>query len=107
MKINEWRNRIDEVDKQLVRLLSVRAQLAIEIGREKKEKGVEIYDAAREQDVLTQALRENPGVLSEEALEQLFREIVRVSRQAAAEATTVPGTTSGADANAPGKEERQ
>jgi chorismate mutase len=107
MKINEWRIRIDEVDKQLVRLLSVRAQLAIEIGREKKEKGVEIYDAAREQDVLAQALRENPGVLSEEALEQLFREIVRVSRQAAADAAAVPGTSSAADANALDTDERR
>lgn len=86
MNIPEWRSRIDEVDKQLVRLLSVRAQLAIEIGRAKTEAGAEIYDAAREDDVLAQALRANPGVLTEEALERLFREIVRESRQAAARA---------------------
>lgn len=85
MAITDWRTRIDEVDKQLVRLLSVRAQLAIEIGREKKEAGVEIYDAAREKTVIAQALRENPGILTQEALERLFLEIIRESRQAAAE----------------------
>lgn len=107
MKINDWRNRIDEVDKQLVRLLSVRAQLAIEIGREKREAGMEIYDAARERDVLEQALRENPGVLSEEALEQLFREIVRVSRQAAADAAEAGRTSAESEAGAPNGDERK
>lgn len=107
MKINEWRNRIDEVDKQLVRLLSVRAQLAIEIGREKRETGVEIYDAARERDVLEQVLRENPGVLSEEALEQLFREIVRVSRQAASAAPDAGRASSQTERGVPGVDERK
>jgi chorismate mutase len=106
MKIKEWRTRIDEVDKQLVRLLSVRAQLAIEIGRQKTEAGVEIYDAERERDVLEQALRENPGVLSEEALEQLFREIVRVSRQAAAEASCGTQKAIGPDVAEPAAGER-
>ena len=107
MKIGEWRNRIDEVDKQLVRLLSVRAQLAIEIGREKREAGVEIYDAARERDVLAQVLRENPGVLSEEALEQLFREIVSVSRQAAADAAQAASIPVPPEAGSPDADERK
>lgn len=83
MNIQDWRSRIDEVDQQLVKLLSLRAQMAIEIGRTKSGAGVEVYDADRERDVLLQVESANPGVLTREALEHLFREIVRESRQAA------------------------
>jgi len=47
MRIEDWRTRINEVDQQLVRLLNVRAQIAIEIGRSKSEAGMEIHDPAR------------------------------------------------------------
>ncbi|HET9400191.1 MAG TPA: chorismate mutase [Candidatus Acidoferrales bacterium] len=90
MNIQEWRTRIDEVDRQLVRLLSLRAQIAIEIGRTKAGAGVEVHDPARETDVLRQAARDNPGVLPESAIEHLFREIVRESREAAARAVSAP-----------------
>jgi chorismate mutase len=91
MRIEDWRKRINEVDHQLVRLLNVRAQIAIEIGRSKSEAGMEIHDPARECEVLTRALRENPGVLSGQAVEHLFREIVRESRRAALQAVASPG----------------
>ena len=86
MKIQEWRTQIDEVDRQLVRLLSMRAQIAIEIARAKTLQGTSLYDAARETEVVSGVLRANPGVLTEAALEQLFRAILRESREAAARA---------------------
>jgi chorismate mutase-like protein len=82
MTIEEFRKRIDHVDDQLLRLLSVRAQLAIEIGRTKRESGIELYDAAREHEVVNRILENNPGVLDAEALRRLFREIVSESRNA-------------------------
>jgi chorismate mutase len=82
MTIEEFRMRIDQVDDQLLRLLSVRAQLAIEIGREKRESGVEIHDPVREQEVVRRVLENNPGVLDAEALTRLFCEIVTESRNA-------------------------
>jgi chorismate mutase-like protein len=83
MNIEECRKRIDQVDEQLVRLLSVRAQLAIEIGRTKTEAGIALYDPAREQEVTRRVLEANPGVLDAGALSRLFREIVGESRRAA------------------------
>lgn len=83
MNIQEWRTRIDEVDRQLVRLLSLRAQIAIEIGRSKAGEGVELHDPSRERDVLQQAIEASPGVLPAASVEHLFREIVRESREAA------------------------
>ena len=92
MTIQDWRTRIDEVDRQLVRLLSVRAQMAIEIGRAKAGSGMEVYDAAREREVLRQVLSANPGILTQAALEHLFGEIVRESREAAVRAVGSPDT---------------
>ena|SRR3984885_5496371 len=82
MTIEEFRKRIDQVDDQLLKLLSVRAQLAIEIGRTKRETGIELYDPAREREVVARVLENNPGVLDAEALMRLFREIVTESRNA-------------------------
>jgi chorismate mutase-like protein len=88
MNIEEFRKRIDHVDDQLLRLLSVRAQLAIEIGRTKRESGIELYDAAREQEVVNRILENNPGVLDAEALTRLFGEIVSESRNAEEQAAS-------------------
>nr|HEV7954370.1 chorismate mutase [Candidatus Acidoferrales bacterium] len=82
MTIEEFRMRIDQVDDQLLRLLSVRAQLAIEIGRTKRESGIELYDPVREQEVVRRVLENNPGVLDADALTRLFCEIVTESRNA-------------------------
>jgi chorismate mutase len=87
MDIHEWRSRIDKVDEQLLRLLSVRAQLAIEIRRSKREEGIELHDPVREQEVVRRVLETNPGVLDAEAISRLFREIVNESRRAAELAT--------------------
>src|ERR1022692_2247261 len=88
MTIEEFRERIDQVDDQLLRLLSVRAQLAIEIGRTKRESGLELYDPAREQEGVNRGLENNPGVLDAEALARLFREIVTESRNAEEQAAS-------------------
>ena len=83
MNIMEWRRRIDNVDEQLLRLLSVRAQLAIEIGRSKREEGIELHAPVRETEVVRRVLEANAGVLDAEAISRLFRGIVDESRRAA------------------------
>jgi chorismate mutase len=90
MKINDLRTRIDAVDEQLVRLLNVRAQLAIEIGRTKRAEGIAVHDPQREREILRLAIETSPGVLDHEALEHLFHEIVRESRRAAERALAAP-----------------
>ncbi len=44
MDIEEWRRKIDELDRQLVTLLSERAQAAVEIGALKKNTNLPIYE---------------------------------------------------------------
>ena len=52
MTLDELRRDIDRVDEVLVRLLNERARCVCEIGRLKKEMGVEVYQPDREKDVL-------------------------------------------------------
>jgi len=48
MDIEDWRKKIDEVDRQLVSLLSERAKAAIAIGKLKRDTSLPIYEPDRE-----------------------------------------------------------
>ena len=50
--LDDLRKDIDRVDEVLVRLLNERARCVCEIGRLKKELGIEIYQPEREKEVL-------------------------------------------------------
>ena len=63
MGLDEWRARIDEIDRQLLRLLSQRAELSLEIGRAKRESGEPVLVPEREQEILDELARLNPGPL--------------------------------------------
>src|SRR6185295_15617625 len=52
MGLDEWRTRIDEIDRQLLGLLNQRAELSVEIGRAKRESGGPILVPEREQEIL-------------------------------------------------------
>ncbi len=46
--LDEWRKRIDEVDRQLVKLLNERSQCAVEIGHLKKKLKLPAWQPQRE-----------------------------------------------------------
>src|SRR5436190_23753583 len=48
MNLNDWRRRIDEIDKKLVELLNERSQCALEIGKLKQEAKIPLYQPDRE-----------------------------------------------------------
>lgn len=78
--IDTLRQQIDEVDGQLVELLSRRARLAIEIGRLKGDGSEEIYRPDREARVYDHVLSANPGPLPGEALRAVYREVLSACR---------------------------
>jgi chorismate mutase len=80
-RLDDLRRRIDELDEQLVSLLSARAACALEIGREKKEAGMEIYQPARESEVLAHVQRVNAGPLDNAAVRRLFERIIDEARR--------------------------
>ena len=81
MDIEYWRKEIDEIDAQLLRLLNMRARLALKVGALKKAKQLPFCDPDREQYVLTRLRDVNTGPLDERAVYKLFRRIIRESRR--------------------------
>ena len=79
--IADLRRRIDDLDELLVRTLSARAACALEIGRQKKLLGLEIYQPAREADVVAHVQRINPGPLDNESMKRLFERIIDEARR--------------------------
>ncbi len=73
------RERIDEIDKNLLELLSERAKVVIEVGS-LKEKSETPYDPQRESLIFERLQKENPGPLPNEALRAVFREVISASR---------------------------
>jgi chorismate mutase / prephenate dehydratase len=80
MGLDEWRARIDEIDRQLLRLLSQRAELSLEIGRAKRESGEPVLVPQREQEILEELARLNPGPLSARAIRAIWSEVLSASR---------------------------
>jgi len=81
MDIEHWRNEIDEVDAELLRLLNIRARLALKVGAIKKAQQLPFCDPDREQYVLTRLREMNSGPLDNRAVHKLFRRIIRESRR--------------------------
>lgn len=77
-RLNELRARIDTIDDALLQLLSERAGVAQQVGRAKN--GDKIYRPEREAQILQRVLAANPGPLSAESVERLFREIMSACR---------------------------
>jgi len=84
--IDEWRIKIDNIDKTLVDLLNERARYADEIGKIKEQLGLDAYSPKREHEVLENVLGANKGPLSDAALRRLFERIIDESRKLEREA---------------------
>ncbi len=77
--LEELRNRIDEVDRQLARLLEERLRLCREIGEAKARQGAPLRDPAREDEVLSRVpprLRRIFRVIIDECID-VQRSVVR------------------------------
>ena len=81
MKIDDWRIRIDELNDELITLLNRRATYATEIGKLKKELGLPVFDAVREQAVLDKVASLTKGPLSPESIKNIFQVIMQETRK--------------------------
>src|SRR5437016_1145700 len=74
------RAEIDRLDQELVHLLNRRAEISVRIGQVKNDQGLEVWSAAREDEVIAQALAASRGPLPAETLRIVFRELMSGSR---------------------------
>lgn len=80
--LDDLRQDIDRVDEVLVRLLNERARVACEIGRIKKELGIEIYQPEREKQVIAHVRGiACEGPLGPDAIARLFERIIDEARR--------------------------
>jgi chorismate mutase len=80
MTIDDWRRKIDEMDRQLVELLNERSRCALEIGRLKRAASLPLYQPEREQEILANVEAANRGPLSDRAIRRLFERILDEAR---------------------------
>jgi len=75
--LDGWRGRIDEIDRELLQLLSDRARAAQEIGRIKQARGAATFHVPeREHAVMEKLSRLNEGPLPETAIRSVMREVM-------------------------------
>jgi chorismate mutase len=70
------RERIDEIDGNLVNLLNERTAIVEEIGRIKQNLSLAIYEPKREEQVFANITLHNRGPLSTEAIKRIFERII-------------------------------
>jgi chorismate mutase/prephenate dehydratase len=78
--IEDLRGKIDKINRQIVTLLSRRAELTRAIGRLKPPDANAIYHPARERQVLDMVSAANPGPLTNEQIRGIFVEIISACR---------------------------
>lgn len=76
MNLDDIRKQIDEVDSELMNLLSHRADLVHEVGVVKKRDGLQIYAPEREDALLKKLLEKNRGRLPDKSIIAIYREIM-------------------------------
>ena len=74
--LDELRQRIDEIDQQLVHLINERAKIVVEVGKSKLKTGVPIYSPHREAAVLARVQKMNTGPTLPKTVEAIYREIM-------------------------------
>lgn len=80
MDISDWRRKIDELDEQIVLLISQRAEAAKAIGELKRSAALPVYEPGREQAVFDHIRRVNPGALAEAEILHIYERIIDVMR---------------------------
>jgi chorismate mutase/prephenate dehydratase len=78
--LDDCRRRIDELDRELLRLLNDRARVSLRVGELKAGDGAPIYVPDREAQVFERVEQLNEGPLPDEALRHIWTEILSASR---------------------------
>jgi chorismate mutase len=75
-RVRELRERVDEVDRELIRALNERARIVQEIMALKAEAGAPVYDPKREEEILQRAVEQNEGPIYDSSMRDIFELIL-------------------------------
>ena len=79
--ITQLRDQISDNDLKIVDAINKRLKLVKQLKAYKEQHGVEFYDPAREEWMLTFLARANKGPLSNDGLRDLFTQILALTKQ--------------------------
>ena len=75
-RIEELRDRVDEVDRELIHLLNERARIVQELVAIKAEAGKALFDPKREEEILRKVAEENEGPIYDTSMREIFELIL-------------------------------
>jgi monofunctional chorismate mutase len=75
-RIEELRSQVDEVDRELIRILNERARIVQEIVAIKAEAGKPLFDPRREEEILQKVAQENEGPIYDSSMREIFELIL-------------------------------
>ena len=75
-RVRELRERVDEVDGELIRALNERARIVQEIMTLKAESGAPVYDPKREEEILRRVVEQNTGPIYDSSMRDIFELIL-------------------------------
>jgi chorismate mutase len=75
-KLEEYRIKIDDVDRRIVALLNERTDVVENIGTVKRHANLPVYEPKREDQVFANVTQCNHGPLSPEAVRRIFERII-------------------------------
>jgi chorismate mutase len=75
-RVRELRERVDEVDRELIRALNERARIVQEIMALKAEAGAPVYDPKREEEILQRVVEQNEGPIYDSSMRDIFELIL-------------------------------
>ena len=75
-RIEDLRSRVDEVDRELIRILNERARIVQEIVTIKAEAGKPLFDPRREEEILQKVAEQNEGPIYDTSMREIFEFIL-------------------------------
>ena len=79
--IEDWRVKIDAIDRQILELLSDRARCVLGVGKIKGQKNMTVFDPKREQQIIESILSNNKGPLDNSGLQRIFERVIEECRR--------------------------
>lgn len=80
MGISTWREKIDHLDEDIVRLINERARAARAIGELKRDADLPVYEPQREREVMEHVRACNPGPLTDAEIVDIYQRLMDVMR---------------------------
>ena len=77
-QLKQLRNKINDIDDEILKLLAIRSETVINIGKNKNS-NLEVVDLDREQKILKRLLNSNQGSYSKDTIVRIWRELFEAS----------------------------